>query len=407
MKQIKLNIFIVLSAVLCGIWISSCTGMDDYLKYTDGKEIIYTGQVDYMVFRSGRNRVVFSGYLISDPSIAKVSIYWNNRKDSLIIPVQRSGGVDRLEEAIPLQEGTYNFEVYTYNEGGRPSVPAQRTGRSYGALYEGSLYDRPIKNIIQKDGYVLIEWYNADPTSFVELEYEDMEGAGCYRAIEATSDTTMLLGCKPESKIRMRTCYLPDYSAIDTFSVAPKWINADADYSQRYLKNPGGGADGILGVEVGGGFGYPLDWTVTDEVKTDDNRQGWSNTNKALYFESLTGAEIVNGKAYQTTTIPPGSYSISYNVRGGSPLTGNRARTDIYFLAAAGKSLPDFQQIENSASVLAWYRLEASKLITGERTIQFQLEEETEITIGFVMNINGAGSYYAVNQIKLMYDAVF
>ena len=406
MKKIKLNLFIILSAVMGGIGIfSSCTPMDDYLKYTDGKEIVYTGQVDYMVFRSGRERVVFSGYLISDPNIVKVSIYWNNRKDSLIIPVQRSAGVDILEEEIRLAEGTYNFEVYTFNKEGRPSVPSRATGKSYGNRYESSLYDRPIKDVIQKDGYVLIEWYNADPTSFVELEYEDMEGIGCYRAIEAASDTTMLFGCKPESQIRMRTCYLPDYYAIDTFSVAPKWINADADYN-RYLKNPGGGTDGILGVVTGGGFGYPLDWTVTDEVKTDDNRQGWSSTNRALHFESLATANITNGKVYQTTTLPPGSYTLSYYCRGGNPSTGNRARTDVYFLAVAGNSLPDFENIENEASVLSWYRLEATRLITGERAIQFKLEEETEITLGFVMNLNNASSYW-VNQIKLMYDAVF
>ena len=411
MKQINLYLFIILSAVIGGIGIfSSCTSMDDYLKYTDGKEIIYTGKVDSMVFRSGRERVVFSGLLISDPNIAKINIYWNNRKDSLIIPVQRSTGIDTLEYEIPLKEGTYNFEVYTFSKEGRPSVPAQATGKSYGALYESSLYDRPIKNISQQNGYVLMEWYNADPTSFVELEYEDTEGGLNYRTVPATSDTTMLFGCKPESKIQMQTCYLPDDYAIDTFRVALKWVNADADYSQRYLKNPGDGADGILGVEISGGFGYPLDWTVSDEVKTDANHQGWSKTDKALYFTSVTGANVANGKVYQTITLPPGSYTLSYNCKTGSPLTGTRTRADVYFLATTSNSLPDFQNIENDASVLSWYRLEQSKLITGEHSIQFNLEEETEITLGFVMNINNlntAASYYEVNQIKLVYDAVF
>lgn len=407
MKQIKLYLFIILSTVTGGIgFFSSCTGMDDYLKYTDGKEIVYTGKVEYMMFRSGRERVVFTGYLISDPNIAKVSIYWNNRKDSLIIPVQRSAGVDILEEEIPLKEGTYNFEVYTFNKEGCPSVPSQVTGKSYGARYESSLYDRPIKDISQKDGYVLVEWYNADPTSFVELEYVNTGNNLLYRTVPASSDTTMLFDCKPESKIRMRTCYLPDWSAIDTFSVAPKWLNADADYSQRYLKNPGG-PDGILGVEIGSGYGYPLDWIVSDEVKTDANRHGWSKTNKALHFESITGANITNGKVYQTTTLPPGSYTLSYNCLRGNPLTGNRARTDLYFLAVAGNFLPDFQNVENDNSVLSWYRLEASRLVTGERSIEFRLEEETEITLGFVMNFKENTSNYVVNRITLIYDAVF
>jgi len=407
MKQIKINLFIILSVVICIIWISSCTGMDDYLKYTNGQEIVYTGKVDSLHFRSGRERVVFSGLLISDPSIAKVSIYWNSRKDSLIIPVQRTAGIDTLEQEIPLKEGTYNFEVYTYSKEGRPSVPGYETGKSYGPLYESSLYDRPIKDIVQEDGYVLMEWYNADPTSFVSLNYEGTDDAWHNRIVEATSDTTMLIDCKPESRIQMQTCYLPDEYAIDTFSVASKWVNANADYTYRYLKNPGGGTGGILGVEIGGGYGYPLDWTVSDEVKTDADRHGWIKANNALYFESVAGSNITNGKVYQSTVLPAGEYTLSYNCLRGNPLTGNRARTDIYFLIATGNGLPDFQDIENDASVLSWYRLETSKLITGERSIVFQLKEEREITIGFVMNIKDANSNYIVNQVKLMYNAVF
>ena len=43
---------------------SSCTKMDDYLKYTDGKEILYIGKPEAMQMRSGRERVQFYGMLI-------------------------------------------------------------------------------------------------------------------------------------------------------------------------------------------------------------------------------------------------------------------------------------------------------------------------------------------------------
>ena len=43
---------------------SSCTKMDDYLKYTDGKEILYIGKPEAMQMRSGRERVQFYGILI-------------------------------------------------------------------------------------------------------------------------------------------------------------------------------------------------------------------------------------------------------------------------------------------------------------------------------------------------------
>ena len=76
MKQfIKHTPYLVSLLILLGI--TSCTKMDEYLKYTDGKEILYTGIPDSIAMYSGYNRVVFRGVLASDPKIAKIKIYWN------------------------------------------------------------------------------------------------------------------------------------------------------------------------------------------------------------------------------------------------------------------------------------------------------------------------------------------
>lgn len=82
MKQfIKHTPYLVSLLILLGI--TSCTKMDEYLKYTDGKEILYTGIPDSIAMYSGYNRVVFRGVLASDPKIAKIKIYWNLKQDSL------------------------------------------------------------------------------------------------------------------------------------------------------------------------------------------------------------------------------------------------------------------------------------------------------------------------------------
>jgi hypothetical protein len=136
-------------------------------------------------------------------------------------------------------------------------VASNVVGRSYGARYAETLYDRPIKGIEQRDGYVFIEWYNADPTSFVELVYEDAANEKHTRYVPATSDTSMLIGCKPASLIQMQTCYLPDVFAVDTFRVGaqPRFINADADFTTTYINNSGAGGIGITGITVEGNFG--------------------------------------------------------------------------------------------------------------------------------------------------------
>jgi hypothetical protein len=415
-QSIYILVFICLVSA-GGLLIPSCSDMDDYLKYTEGKEILYTGKVDSMHFRSGKERVVFSGLLISDQSINKVCIYYNNRKDSIILPIERSGGIDTLEHEIRLPEGAYNFEVYTFNNNGNPSVVSNTVGRSYGARYEETLYDRPIKGIKQGDGYVLIDWYNADPTAFVELIYEDETDRTHTRYIPASSDTSMLIGCKPASVIQMQTCYLPDIYAVDTFRVGtqPRFINADADFTTSYIKNAGAGGTGISGIAVEGNFGYPNDWIVTDPVKTDGGKHGWSKVDKALYFESLKGKNVDNGKVYQTIRLPKGKYTASYNCLKGFPTSGNLDKVDLYFIAAKGQTLPDIQTLETDETTLSFYRIEKGIPVRGwtKHDVSFSIDEDnTEISLGFVMNLKTAdsdktNSSYEVSEVKLIFNAVF
>ncbi len=414
MKQINFIFFSTVFALFMMGGLFSCTPMDDYLKYTDGKEIVYTGSVDLVQFRSGKERVVFTGLLISDPKINKVNIYWDNRGDSIIFNVDRKPvGIDTLEVSIPLPEGSYNFQIYTFDINGNSSVPMNAIGYSYGANYERGLYDRPVKDVVQKEDHVLVEWYNSDPTSFVQLDYQDSNDIWYNRIILPENDTTMLADCKPGSEIKMQTYYIPDTLAIDTFKVArSKYISADVDCTNK-IKNAGGGTNGILGEELAESFGYPLDWIVNDAVKVDAQRQGWSKTGKSLYFESIADKNIENGKAYQTFTLPKGKYTAEYNCSGGSPLTGNHDRVDLYFVASKGASLPDFNAIEPvvpedvDKNMLSYYRLEASKMIPGRYQISFVLTEETEITLGFVMTLKGARSIYQVDEVKLTKNAVF
>ncbi|RYY37908.1 MAG: hypothetical protein EOP46_00965, partial [Sphingobacteriaceae bacterium] len=61
MKNRKKILLSVLAAAL--LVVSACKKMDDYLKYTGGKEILYTGKVDSVRILSGKNRVVITGLL--------------------------------------------------------------------------------------------------------------------------------------------------------------------------------------------------------------------------------------------------------------------------------------------------------------------------------------------------------
>jgi hypothetical protein len=407
MKQIQF-IFLTLAVCISGLWLlPGCTGMDDYLKYTGGKELVYPGKVDSVIFHSGRERVVFTGLLISDPNIRKVSIFWNNRTDYLILDVQRSTGIDSLTANIPLPEGAYNFQVYSHDAEGRSSIVSNASGHSYGANYEKGLYDRPVKSVIQNPGYVVINWYNGDPTCFVKVDYVDINDVEHTTFTPATKDTTMLPYCKQMSEIRLQTFYLPDEYAVDTFMVANPWyVGADADLTETYIKNSGAGNVGIKGNYLNGNseWGEPIDWIVTDPVKVNAHQHGWANRDGGvLHPETWGSGDFENGKIYQTFTLPKGKYELSYYCVGAAAASNNWSKINAYFVAARGEVPPDIYNIESDANVLGLFHGDGSTF-TNWHTITFTLDEATQINIGFVFSLKNE-SQFRIKELKLMYKA--
>ncbi|GHT02596.1 hypothetical protein FACS189440_05740 [Bacteroidia bacterium] len=383
--------------------------MDDYLKYTGGKELVYPGKVDSIVFHSGRERVLFTGLLISDPNIKKVGVYWNNKTDSVIIPVQRTAGIDSLEVNIPLPEGAYNFQVYSYDGEGHSSIVSNVRGNSYGATYENSLYDRPVKNAIQSPNYATINWYNGDPTCFVKVIYTDNNDKQHSVFVPASKDTTRLDYCKPMTDIVLQTYYLPDETAVDTFKVAQSWtIGADADMTETYIKNSGAGNVGIRGNFLNGNseWGEPIDWIVTDPVKVNAHQHGWANRDGGvLHPETWGQGDFSNGKIYQVFNLPKGKYELAYNCSGSNTANNDneRARVNAYFVAAKGDLPPDIDVIESNSNTLAFFHGDAVA-IRGWHTISFTLDADTEINIGFVFSLKNE-SQFRIKEFQLMYKA--
>lgn len=217
MKQfIKHTPYLMSLLMLLGI--TSCTKMDEYLKYTDGKEILYTGIPDSIAMYSGYNRVVFRGVLASDPKIAKIKIYWNLKQDSLEQDIRREGNDNVLIIPIPLEEGTYNFEMHTYDKDGlHPSVPFNLTGTSYGDSYKDGLVNRLVKKVEKIEDDVTIDWSPAEPTAlYTMVHYTDNSGKVQELKIENSEEETVLKDYKSMTKFDVQTYFLPDEMSIDT-----------------------------------------------------------------------------------------------------------------------------------------------------------------------------------------------
>ena len=126
--------------------IPSAAGRLFGLRFTEGVSSTYTGKLDSAVFLAGNGRLLFHGELSSDPKVSRIGLYWNvgTRQDSLSIDVDYA--TDKIiEREIAIGEGSYNFQIYTYDGSGNHSIPMTRSGNSYGANYLEGLYNRVVK----------------------------------------------------------------------------------------------------------------------------------------------------------------------------------------------------------------------------------------------------------------------
>lgn len=205
-----------------GLWVSSCSKMDDYKKFLAGGEIKYPGKVDSVIVHSGKNRIILSLILGSDPSVTKVRAYWKNRGDSVEIDVVRSTGTDTLNMMISnLSEGIYNFELFTYDSEGNKSVVKNTSSTVYGSTYEGSLLDRPLSSAACDD----IKWGTATAEMLgVEVSYTDNSNISHKLLVPNSELKTTLLNPGTDAKFDYRTMYIPNPLAIDTFYTASKTV---------------------------------------------------------------------------------------------------------------------------------------------------------------------------------------
>jgi len=220
MKQHK-NILILCFLALAGL-IFSCSKMDStYSDFTKDGPIKYTGRPDSLRIHPGNNRMKLSWVIFADPKINRALIYWNNRKDSMNIPIIRTGGIDTVNvELNNMNEGTYVFEIFTFDSNGNKSVKTEVIGNVYGENYKKTILIRPVNvaSVIGNDT-ARIDWGAVSYKEAVssELSYTDLSGNYHERVISSDTPSTVLPNVNSTTTFTYRTKYLPSPLAIDSF----------------------------------------------------------------------------------------------------------------------------------------------------------------------------------------------
>ncbi|RQO66556.1 hypothetical protein DBR40_22000 [Pedobacter sp. KBW01] len=231
MEKIKCLIYPFLLVTV--LYLSSCTRDDDYKKFAAGGERSYPGKPTAVIAQTGNKRVLLKVALGPDPLVARIKLYWNNRADSLEVPVVRSNG-DTVRVFVDqhLNEGTNNFEVYTFNSRNDKSIVTNVSGNMFGDNYLSTVpkTNRPITSVaLSAFPFITINWGTAlISEQYIEIKYTDVSGTAQTLTVPSPSVSTKLPNYKAGTAITYRSIYAPDATSFDVISATASPVDMSA-----------------------------------------------------------------------------------------------------------------------------------------------------------------------------------
>lgn len=117
-----------------------------------------------------------------------------------------------------LAEGSYVFEVCTYDTHGNSSIMVEIPGTSYGDVYENLLFNTKVKTAVFKNNVLTVTFATSLETTFKgsEITYMSSEGKNKTVVLEAP-ETQIKIDDFAGDHITYRSIYLPEETAIDYF----------------------------------------------------------------------------------------------------------------------------------------------------------------------------------------------
>lgn len=227
MKIIKKYIVLSLLVVL-GITFS-CQDMNEiHQDYIKNGELKYTNKVDSLTTFSGNGRVKISGFISGAFNVDEIVVTWNKGTDSKSFPYAKSvNDTDSLNLQVSgLEEGSYEFKIYSKDAEGNKSVPITAFGTAYGESYRSTLEARVINTFsFGHDFSAAINFKpSTDITRNTEVKYMNLSGQEVVKALLTSESTLEIEQVDRDQPIMYRTLYVPtpkdeegNETAIDEF----------------------------------------------------------------------------------------------------------------------------------------------------------------------------------------------
>ena len=220
----KLFQHLALAFLFAGCLIS-CDGMDaTYKEFIGEGPIVYIGKVDSLKSYAGRNRAMLEWQKLLDPRAKTAKIFWENRTKSTEVELTDKASLTQVV-IKDLAEGSYVFEVCTYDDYGNSSIMSEVPCTVYGDVYERLLFNTKLKTATVKEGVLTLTFAASLEATFFgsEITYTSTEGGKKTVVLEAPA-TQIEIDDFAGGNVVYRSVYLPEETAIDYFySEADEW----------------------------------------------------------------------------------------------------------------------------------------------------------------------------------------
>lgn len=207
-KIIKFLVFAFISLAVV-----SCKDMNALHEvYLEKGEVIYTNKVDSLNTYSGKGRLMIWGILESAFNVDEVVVTWNDGNDMEIFPYTKSDeDADTLNLVVTgLEEGNYEFSVYSKDADGNQSIPVTLFGTVYGEIFRSTLVPRPANGFSYNGPDTWLKFETSDENQRkTEIKYRNTGGEEITEELSREKDTAALSGYDLGTDIVYRTYYVP------------------------------------------------------------------------------------------------------------------------------------------------------------------------------------------------------
>lgn len=245
-------------------------------------------------------------------------------------------------------------------------------------MFNTKVYDTAVYKLLPSSMYTLPAKLNVTGRSatfdlgidIAQLKLDKYKGKKLLLAVKIANPT--------KYELNIALCTTIVIIDVDALVIGPA-INI----TSQYIKNPGSPFIAASLTPGQSRWGNLKDWSTNAGARSHGGYGGFNADNGGtMDMESGWGSpQILNGKIYQTITLPPGTYS--FDLSGGNWSGGENFMKDTGYSVIAPNvdTLPDYGNIANNTTI--FYQAFAKPT---QPVINFQLSAATKITLGTVVN---------------------